>query len=122
MKTINGLIALSSIALAFNASTALARRPAQVSPASQGVCRPPQGATFREGVIPDVATASRVSLAILNAIYGQELISMQSPLNITQEKDRYVIVGVRRRGAIGGHATMTLCKSNGAVVYLSHSK
>ena len=90
--------------------------------ASQAVCGMPSGASFAAGVLPDPKTAGLVALQILNGVYGSKLISHQLPLNIVSQGDRYVINGVRQSGAIGGHATIILCKSNAAVVFLSHSK
>jgi len=85
-------------------------------------CVAPDGATFVKGVLPDTKTAGLVALQILKAIYGSKLISKQLPLKIEARPDRYIINGVRSASSIGGNATIVLCRANGAVIYLSHSK
>lgn len=90
--------------------------------AMRAVCGNPDGGTFEKGVIPDRKTASAVALQILNSIYGSEVIGHQLPLSVEEKADKYIINGVMPKYSIGGNATMVLCRSNGAVLYLYHSK
>jgi phosphoribosylcarboxyaminoimidazole (NCAIR) mutase len=85
-------------------------------------CGKPGGARFEKGVIPDSKSAALVAVQILNAIYGAKNIANQLPLNVDEHADRYVISGVPPKNYVGGNATIVLCRSNGAVLYLSHSK
>lgn len=95
---------------------------AKLDKTSLSSCDTPEGAIFKDGVLPDTKTAELVATQILTRIYGTKLISPQLPLSVMPKGDRYVINGILRSGSIGGHATIVLCKSNAAVLFLSHSK
>ena len=99
----------------------LSAQPALES-AMRATCEKPGGAIFEKGVIPNSATASAVAVQMLNAIYGAKNIASQLPLNIDERSDRYVINGIWPKHYVGGTATIILCRSNGAVLYMSHSK
>jgi hypothetical protein len=85
-------------------------------------CPAPQGRIFPRGVVPDAGAAGAVAVQILDAVYGEKVTATEVPLKVEAFPDRYVIHGVLPKNHIGGVATMVMCKSNGAVVYLSHSK
>jgi len=84
-------------------------------------CEKPGGAIFDEGVIPNGKSALFVATRILTDIYGPHIFKNQT-LAVELRGDRYVINGVVPKNYVGGNATMIMCRSNGKVVFLSHSK
>lgn len=94
-----------------------------VAAVSSPSCRKPEGADVPVEALPNAAAAARVATQILTGVYGAELVAVQVPLAVTVEADRYVFRGVRnRRPAVGGTATIVLCKANAAVLYMNHTK
>ena len=111
----------SALVLLAISTSSLVAQPASGN-TMQASCGKPDGGIFEKGVIPDTKTASAVALQILNSIYGPKVIGHQLPLSVEEKADKYIINGVMPKYSIGGNATIVLCRSNGAVLYLYHSK
>jgi hypothetical protein len=89
--------------------------------AMQVPCEKPGGAIFDGGIISNGKTALFVATRILTDIYGPDVLKHQT-LAVEARGDRYVINGVVPKNYIGGNATMIMCRSNGKVVFLTHTK
>ncbi len=89
--------------------------------AMRTACEKPEGALFPEGVISSDKSALFVATRILNDIYGPQVLKNQT-LVAQLHGDRYVINGVVPKNYVGGNATMIMCRSNGKVVFLTHTK
>lgn len=89
--------------------------------AMAAACEKPEGALFPEGVISSEKSALFVAARILNDIYGPDVLKHQT-LAVESRGDRYVINGVVPKNYVGGNATMIMCRSNGKVVFLTHTK
>lgn len=89
--------------------------------AMRATCEKPEGAFFPEGVISSEKSALFVATRILNDIYGPQVLKNQT-LVAQFHGDRYVINGVVPKNYVGGNATMIMCRSNGKVVFLTHTK
>ena len=98
--------------------TFIASSPAFSSP----LCAPPMGVRAGKGIVTSLVFDYNLAITILVNIYGKALTREQIPLQIIEKDGIYYVHGVRRPGSIGGTASLKMCKSNGAVLYLSHSK
>jgi hypothetical protein len=77
----------------------------------------------RDGFVPDALTAVRIAEAVLQPVYGRELIGRQRPLIARLEGNVWVVEGTLPRGAtLGGVAEVRIAKSNAAILHMSHGK
>ena len=74
------------------------------------------------GYIPDSKTAVAVAEAVLAPIYGQERVLNQRPFSVNEGADQWTVSGSRRRGELGGVATIVISKKTGAILRVSHSR
>lgn len=74
------------------------------------------------GVVPDAKTAGAVALAYLTPIYGEAMVRGEMPLQATLSDDVWMVTGTLPRGSVGGTAHMLICRRNGAVLSIIHSK
>ena len=47
------------------------------------------GNRFKKGIIPDAETACKVAIPIIKAVYGEQQLSSELPLQITLVNDKY---------------------------------
>ncbi len=113
------LVAISILFFFAGPISALPADPALES-AMHATCEMPKGGRF--DVIPDSKTASIVAADILKATYGPNVFIHQLPLSVVERDGRFIINGVPPKIYVGGSPTVILCRSNGAVLYIYHSK
>ena len=78
--------------------------------------------TFKKGIIPDAETACKVAIPIIKAVYGEQQLISELPLQITLFNDKiWVIEGTLDAGK-GGVVLLRINKGNGCVLSLTHGK
>jgi hypothetical protein len=81
------------------------------------------GRSYRpaSGFIPDRDTAIRVAKAILIPVYGEKTVDSEEPLSVALDGDVWTVKGAVRPYP-SGNAEIKLSKSEGTVLFLSHSQ
>ena len=77
---------------------------------------------FDKGIIPDAETACKVAIPIIKAVYGEQQLSSELPLQITLVNDKYWTIEGTLHTAKGGVVFMTINKHNGCVLNLMHGE
>ena len=80
------------------------------------------GNRFKKGIIPDAETACKVAISIIKAVYGEQLLNSELPLQITLINDKYWTIEGTLHTAKGGVVFMTINKNNGCVLNLMHGE
>lgn len=73
------------------------------------------------GYVPDRATAVRVAVAVLIPIYGPSIEKAEAPWNAELKNGLWTVVGTFHGKGNGGEAIVQLRKSNGAVIFITHT-
>jgi NTF2 fold immunity protein len=76
----------------------------------------------RNGFIPDANTALKIAEAVLIPIYGKEQIAAEQPFRAILRGNTWMVVGTLKPGLAGGTAIIRLSKSDGRVLFVSHSQ
>lgn len=81
------------------------------------------GQSYRpaNGFIPDRDTAIRVAKAILIPVYGEKTVGSEEPLSAALDGDVWTVKGAAHPYP-SGNAEIKLSKSEGTVLFLSHSQ
>ena len=74
-----------------------------------------------DGYVPDQATAIRIATAILIPIYGKRIEEGEKPWRAGLKGDVWTVVGTFNGRGEGGEAIVQLSKSNGAVLFVTHT-
>lgn len=80
------------------------------------------GNTFKKDIIPDAETACKVALPIIKAVYGEQQLISELPLQITLVNDKYWTIEGTLHTVKGGVVFMTINRSNGCVLNLMHGE
>ena len=80
------------------------------------------GNRFKKGIIPDAETACKVAIPIIKAVYGEQQLNSELPLQITLINDKYWTIEGALHTAKGGVVFMTINKNNGCVLNLMHGE
>ena len=80
------------------------------------------GNRFKKDIIPDAETACKVAIPIIKAVYGEQQLSSELPLQITLVNDKYWTIEGTLHTAKGGVVFMTINKHNGCVLNLMHGE
>lgn len=75
-----------------------------------------------EGFVPDSKTAIRIALAILEPIYGKNLIRKEKPFKATLENDVWTVQGTLTSNQLGGVAVVQINKNDGKILKVLHWK
>jgi hypothetical protein len=74
-----------------------------------------------QGYVPDQATAVRIAIAILIPIYGDKIEEGEKPWRVGLKGDVWTVVGTYNGKGEGGEAIVQLSKSNGTVLFVTHT-
>ncbi len=74
------------------------------------------------GYIKDKDVALKVAEAILDSVYGTDLIAKEKPLVVSLKGNVWTINGTLKAGYKGGVAEIRISKTSGKVLYLNHEK
>ena len=77
---------------------------------------------FEKGIIPDAETARKVAIPIIKAVYGEQQLKSELPLQITLVNNKYWTIEGTLHTSKGGVVFMTMNKNNGCVLNLMHSE
>ena len=77
---------------------------------------------FEKGIIPDAETACKVAIPIIKAVYGEQQLKSELPLQITLVNNKYWTIEGTLHTSKGGVVFMTMNKNNGCVLKLMHSE
>ena len=77
---------------------------------------------FDKGIIPDAETACKVAIPIIKAMYGEQQLKSELPLQITLVNNKYWTIEGTLHTSKGGVVFMTMNKNNGCVLNLMHSE
>ena len=80
------------------------------------------GNRFKKGIIPDAETACKVAIPIIKAVYGEQQLKSELPLQITLVNNKYWTIEGTLHTSKGGVVFMTMNKNNGCVLKLMHSE
>ena len=76
----------------------------------------------KDGFVPSAATAVTIAEAVLIPIYGRENIRSQKPFEVKKTGEKWIVNGTRRKGWVGGIATIEIARTDGRILRVSHSK
>ena len=113
------------LTLFVNKGTAIEKEPKDLF---QGITLPDStnfentGNRFKKDIIPDAETACKVAIPIIKAVYGEQQLSSELPLQITLVNDKYWKIEGTLHTAKGGVVFMTINKHNGCVLNLMHGE
>ena len=77
---------------------------------------------FDKGIISDAETACKVAITIIKAVYGEQQLKSELPLQITLDNNKYWTIEGTLHTSKGGVVFMTMNKNNGCVLKLMHSE
>jgi hypothetical protein len=87
------------------------------------------GVIPKEGFVPSAEVALNIAEAVLNPVYGKELIISERPFKATLNGDVWMVIGSvpcdnPPPGAVcpGGSAEVRISKKTGQILYMSHSQ
>jgi hypothetical protein len=76
----------------------------------------------KNGYVPDDTTAIKIALAVLEPIYGRNLIENEKPFKATLNGETWSVTGTLKPGHLGGTAIVELNKQTGCIVRVIHEK
>jgi hypothetical protein len=74
------------------------------------------------GYIPDEKTAVAVGIAVLEPVYGHEVLESERPFHAHLEDGVWIVEGTLKRGFLEGTAVVELEARTGRVVRMIHYK
>ena len=80
------------------------------------------GNRFKKDIIPDAETACKVAIPIIKAVYGEQQLKSELPLQITLVNNKYWTIEGTLHTSKGGVVFMTMNKNNGCILNLMHSE
>jgi hypothetical protein len=75
----------------------------------------------QNGAVPDEQTAVKVAEAVLEPIYGDELMTTQRPLHARLEKGVWIVYGTVKPSHRGGAVMVTIRKNDGKILKIWQS-
>jgi hypothetical protein len=73
-------------------------------------------------LVPNEKTAVAIALAVLEPIYGAQLLKLESPFRATLKGGAWTVEGTLPRGYIGGVATVELSQDDARIISIVHTQ